>query len=108
MASPDNKTIERIRNKALQSCCKFRVAALGFNKAGICVATSTNRPRFSRKGGGNHAEILIMREAKKKGITHILICRIGSGGALRPIDPCPNCQKIADRLNIQITTIPEK
>lgn len=108
MANLDNKTIERIAKKAEQSICKFRVAALGFNRDGICVASNTNKPRFSRYNGGIHAEALMMRNARKKGIVRILICRVGASGILRPIDPCPNCQAIADKLGITIETVPRE
>jgi hypothetical protein len=47
----------------------------------------------------------IMVQARKYGIVRILICRVGKGGNLRPIDPCPNCKKVADKLDIKIETI---
>jgi cytidine deaminase len=84
--------IQRAIKKAEQSTCKMKVAALGFNRDGVCVSAKTNKPRFQRKGGGMHAERLVMEEAKVKGIVKILICRIGKGSELRPIDPCPACQ----------------
>ena len=96
----------RLIKKASQSICKFRVAALGFNSEGVCVASASNRPRFSHKGGGIHAERKLM-ELKSKGIVKILICRIGNGGDLLPIDPCETCQKIADKLGIRIVSIKE-
>jgi len=108
MANPDKSTIERLRNKAKQSTCKFRISALGFNKSGICVIARSNKQQFSRKGGGFHAERLVMQEARSRGVCRILICRIGKGGAMRPIDPCPQCQSIADKLGIIIDTIPEE
>jgi hypothetical protein len=49
-----------------------------------------------------------MKEARRKGITRILICRVGAGGTLRPIDPCSKCQAIADKLGIVINTVPEE
>ena len=48
-----------------------------------------------------------MREAKAKGIVKILICRVGRSGELRPIKPCDTCQKIADKLGIEIVSIQE-
>ena len=96
---------ERMIRKAKQSICKFRLCAFGFNRDGICVATATNSPRFSHKGGGLHAEEKIFFSAKSKGIVKILICRIGSGGTIRPIDPCERCSKIAEKLGIKIETI---
>lgn len=104
-----NKSIiKRAINKAKQSICKFKIAALGFNQNGDCVITRTNAPGFNRKGGGKHAEARIMMYAKRRGITKILICRIGNSGNLLPINPCESCQKIADKLNIKIETIKDQ
>lgn len=99
--------IEKAIKKAEQSTCKMKVAALGFNRDGACVSAKTNKPRFKRKGGGMHAERLVMAEAKTKGVIKIVICRIGKGSEIRPINPCPICQGIADKLGIKIETIHE-
>lgn len=98
--------VERAMRKAAQSNCRFLVAAMGFNKAGVVVSAKTNRPRFCREGGGEHAEQLVMREAKRKGVVRILICRVGRKGTLLPIDPCPRCQKTSEKLGIEIITVP--
>lgn len=99
--------IERAIRKAEQSPCKMRVAAIGFNKSGIPIMTRSNKPtQFGKRGGGKHAERQIMAEAGPRGIKTIIICRIGGNGVLRPIDPCPTCQAIADKLGIKIYTIP--
>lgn len=97
--------INRAIRKAAQSICKFRIAALGLNKDGICVMARTNRPMFARKGGGIHAEEQILAVAKTKGIVRILICRIGRGGDILPIEPCSRCQSIADKLGVEIDSI---
>ena len=97
----------RLIKKASQSICKFRVAALGFNSEGVCVASASNRSRFSHKGGGWHAEESLFVIARRKGIVKILICRIGTGSNLRPIDPCERCSKIAEKMGIRIETIME-
>lgn len=88
--------------KALQSSCKFRVSAIGFNKKMECVAKATNISRFPWKSGGMHAERRLMNMAKRKGIKSILICRVGKSGNLRPIDPCPTCAQKAKELNIKL------
>lgn len=100
--------VERAMRKSSQSICRFYVAALGFNKAGVCVITRTNRPRFSRHGGGLHAEQLVMQQAKRCGVVRILICRVGRSGILRPIIPCENCAKIAKKLGIEIVSVPDE
>lgn len=105
---PNRHVIYRLRNKASQSICKFRVSALAFNKSGVCIMARTNRPFISRKGGGKHAEAILMQSARAKGITCILICRIGLGGKILPIHPCKNCAAIAKKLGIKIITIQEE
>ena len=107
MAKIDIKFVNKARKKAKESICRSRISALGFNRQGVCVLAKTNKPRFSRPGGGMHAEKLIMLQAKKKGIIKILICRIGLGGDIRPIHPCKGCQKLADKLGITIESINE-
>jgi cytidine deaminase len=98
--------LDAAMHKAKQSICRFKVAALGFNRDGDCVVKATNQPRFVRHGGGIHAEQRIFKVAKEKGVVAILICRVGNTGKLLPIDPCPACRKTAEDLNIRIVTVP--
>jgi len=86
----------------------MKVVALGFNSKNVCLITSTNKPRYSKKGGGLHAEEVIFREAKRLGIVRILICRVNESEEFLPIDPCPRCSKIANKMNIVIDTIQPK
>ncbi len=99
------KIKQKAINKALQSCCTFRISALGFNKRGELVFSATNISRFDRKGGSVHAEMQVMKQAKRKGIYTIIICRTNNNGDLLPIEPCENCKKIADKLGIKIISI---
>jgi cytidine deaminase len=94
-----------LRKKALQSSSKFRISAIGLNGKGECVAKAFNKPRFSRKGGGIHAEALIMRSAHQKGVKTIFICRINRSGRFLPIEPCVACRKKAEELGIKIVSI---
>jgi deoxycytidylate deaminase len=98
--------LQLLVKKAAQSTCRYRVAALGFNRNGDCVAKATNLHRFGHKGGGLHAEMRVMAQAKRKGVRSILICRIGNGGALKPIEPCECCARKAAELGIKITSVP--
>jgi hypothetical protein len=92
--------------KARQSICRNKVAAIGLNWNGDVVSKKFNRPRFSRKGGGVHAEMEVMHEAKRKGVVAIIICRIsGENGSFLPIDPCPTCKEKAEELGIKIYSI---
>jgi len=97
--------ISRLKLKAMQSTCRSRVAALGFNRKGECVASSVNQPFLYRRGGGLHAEEQLFKVARKRGIVKILICRVGGSGVLRPIDACKSCSKTADKLGITISSI---
>lgn len=103
--SKDSHIIKRVAKKAAQSGCRFLIAAMGFNRKGQVVIIKTNRSRFDRLGGGIHAEIQVMRLAKRYGIVEILIGRVGRAGVLRPIEPCENCLKVANKLGIKINSI---
>jgi len=102
----DRQFILRAAAKASQSKCNAKIAALGFNPSGQCVAKAFNQKRFLRKGGGLHAEMILMREARRKGIVSILLCRVGKSGDLLPVDPCPTCAQKAAELGIKIFTVP--
>jgi hypothetical protein len=83
--------------------CRFQICAVGLNRKGLPIFR-TNTPRFPSKGGGLHAEARIMAEYGE--LVHtILIVRVNRRGDLRPIHPCPQCQKLADRLGIRILPI---
>ena len=58
------------------------------------------------KGAGLHAERRLMQKYGEA-ISKIVICRTNGNGKMLPIDPCQNCQKIADKLGIVIESIKE-
>jgi len=89
--------------KASKSMCHTKCAALGFNSKGDLVMKAVNRPRFSREGGGVHAEMRIMH--KRPSVKTILLCRVNSRGAILPLDPCPTCANKARELGITIKTV---
>lgn len=96
--------ILKARKKAQQSSSKYRISAIALDKNGKILATAVNQPRFSRKGGGIHAELLALRKGGPK--THsIMLCRIGNGGDLLDVNPCENCQRILDKLGIKVYSI---
>jgi deoxycytidylate deaminase len=105
MASISKKVVVRLAAKAEQSTCKFRVAAIGLNHNGDIVAVGVNKPFRQTKGGGIHAEMEVMRYARRRGVVKIIIGRIGRGGAFRPIDPCENCAAYAKKLGIKIESV---
>jgi len=91
--------------KARQSSCTYRVSAIGLNKRGEVLGSTTNRHRSIHPVKGNiHAEIALIHKYGKQ-LRTIIICRVGNGGDILPIHPCPNCQRIADSLGIKIETV---
>jgi len=96
--------VERLIKKAAQSHCRHGVSAVALDKRGKVLGYSVNKPRFYRKGGGYHAEMLLMARYRSH-IKTIIICRVGSGGDLLPIRACDSCTAKADQLGISIRSI---
>lgn len=96
--------LDRLIKKAATSLCHFHVAAIGLDYRGNVIIAKVNSPRFTRKGGGNHAEMVLMRSAPKS-LRTIIIVRVNRRGELMPIDPCPACARKAAELGIQIRTL---
>ena len=94
----------RLINKAKQSQCAYKIAAIALSKKKNIIAYSINSFRFSKSNGGIHAERELMQKYGSK-IENIIICRVNKNGTLLPIEPCKTCQKIARKLNIKITAI---
>jgi hypothetical protein len=93
--------IDRLVRKAEQSDCRYKVGAMGLNRRGEVVGLATNQHRFARKGGTVHAELHLMRKAGPS-LRKIIICRIGTGGRILPIDPCCVCAEKAAENGIEI------
>ena len=96
--------VKRAVKKAIQSDCRYRISAIGLNKKGEVFCSVTNRQRFYYKGGGKHAEMLLM-ETAGKGLKTIIICRVGLSNSILPIKPCPMCNAKADELGIKIISV---
>jgi cytidine deaminase len=97
------RLLKIIQKKALDSNCRYKIAALGFNKRMELVCKSFNKKRFYRKGGGIHAEMAVMKSSKS--IRTIIICRINQSGNFLPIEPCSICREKARELGIKILTV---
>lgn len=92
--------------KAVKSVCKYKISAIGFNHKGEIIGSVVNQPRFSKPNGGWHAEALLIGRYGSN-LKTIIICRVNKNGGLCPISPCKNCQKLADKYGIKITSIME-
>ncbi|HPM74120.1 MAG TPA: cytidine deaminase [Saccharofermentans sp.] len=98
--------LEHLSKKAKKSICHYKIAAIGLNKRGEVLGTCFNRPRFTKYGGGIHAEQALIHKYYKKGLKTIYIYRVTKGSDRpAPIDPCEVCLKIAKKLGIKIISI---
>jgi hypothetical protein len=99
--------ITLMKNKASRSPSKIKISAIAFDNKGDILGTVTNsfnNWEIPRKSTGKHAErTLIARYGEL--IKTILICRVGLGGNILPIDPCPTCQKVAKKYGIKIVSV---
>lgn len=91
-------------SKAKQSICTYRISCIGLNKRGEILGSSTNKFGRCGKGLGRHSEIELIKKYGKR-IKVIILCRIGCGGDVLPIEPCKNCQKVIDKMGIKVYTI---
>lgn len=102
-----------LQSKAKRSSCTYRVAAIAFDKKGDILGHVTNKHSewdvvtktgSGRAGTSKHAERLLLSRYSGN-VKTILICRVGHSGVLRPIDPCPACRKVADKLGVKIVSL---
>jgi hypothetical protein len=101
--------LRKLINKAKKSRCRYKVAAVAFNRKGDVLGTAYNVPHLPYKHGGKHPEsTLILRYGKK--IHHIFVIRVSGkdGQFLHSIKPCKVCQSLADRYRVKIVTVDEK
>lgn len=90
--------------KAQQSPCRYKISAIGLNKKDEIIIKSMCKPRFSRKGGGVHAEMEVMLKGGKA-VKKILLFRTNLSGDLLPIEPCETCRTKAMELGVKIIPI---
>jgi len=100
MVKPDKETLLLAVRKTRKKPCKYRIAAICYSDNRL-LGISYNRPRFSRKGGGVHAEMSALQRWGTE-ITQMTLVRFGNDDNLLPIHPCVNCRKVLDRLGILV------
>jgi tRNA(Arg) A34 adenosine deaminase TadA len=96
----------RLQIKASKSDCRYKVAAIGIDRRGRTIAIAHNTHRLMKRGGGNHAELNLIRKCPKS-LKTIIICRVGNSGILRAIEPCESCKRLCSRMKIKIVTVGE-
>ena len=104
MKLDDPSIVSLAIRKARQSSCRHKISAIGISKKGDIIGTATNRPRFDHASGSSHAEAVLMLSCGKN-LRTIIICRVGKGGMVKPIDPCATCLEKANELGIKIVSV---
>ncbi len=104
MKCNQSQIFERLYKKALESICRYRIAAIGIDYRGTPITIANNQPRNLYKGGGIHAEQRVMYKSPKS-LKKIIIIRVGDSGEVRPIEPCDICAEKAAELGIKIESI---
>ena len=94
--------IKKARKKSKKNPCKYKVAAICYDKRNNLLGIAYNVPRFEHKGGGTHAEMMALQ---KWGVTikRMTLIRFGNGGDLLPIEPCKSCKRVLDKLGVKVT-----
>lgn len=103
-----------LREKASHSPCTYKISAVAFDAKGDILGHTTNshslnwnvleKEKVGRAGTATHAERRLLSQYGSL-IKTIVICRTGRSGELRPIDPCPVCQKAAAKYGIKIVSV---
>ena len=105
---------ELLKEKASHSPCTYKISAIALDAKGDILGHVTNshskgwnildKQPIGRSGTACHAERRLIQQYSQL-IKTIIICRVGRSGKLRPIDPCPSCQKAAAKYGIKIISI---
>ena len=103
-----------LKEKAAHSPCTYKISALAFDSKGDILGHVTNshsknwdileKEKVGRAGTALHAERRLIQRYGQL-IKTIVICRVGRSGSIRPIDPCPACQKVASKYGIKIISM---
>lgn len=100
---------DRLLAKAKQSASTYRIAGCAISKKGEVLGFAVNAPARSSanlvgKYTGRHAEAALIQRYGDN-VKTIVILRIGLGGDIRPIEPCPKCSKLAEKYGIKIISV---
>lgn len=98
------ENLDRAVKKATKSFCRYKIAALGFDRRGDFIGSTVNRCRLERIHGAEHAEALLISHYRSS-LKTIVICRTNKNGGVLPVHPCPLCLSMAKKYGIKIKTI---
>ena len=96
----------RMKKKAALSPSQYRVSCVALDSSGDILGFTTNKFRKDNVepfyGSGLHAEALACAKFGPMDLKTLIIMRVGNAGDLLPIDPCPQCQKMAAKMGVKI------
>lgn len=109
-AATDNPIIiQRLWKKAHTSPSQYRISCVALNKKGEVLGYTTNKFRKDNIkpliGSGLHSEQIAIAKYAPLGLKTLIIMRIGLSGAILPIDPCEDCQKMARKYGVKILSV---
>lgn len=100
--------LNRMKRKAANNSSQYHLAAAGFDKKGELLSIETNSFRKNdvgiHKGSGYHCEMRLVHRHGQK-LRSILLLRIGNAGDILPIDACPKCAAVLNKLGVKIMPI---
>ena len=98
----------RMKRKAASNSSQYHLAAAGFDEKGELLSIETNSFRRdnigTKKFSGYHCELRLAHRHGQK-LHSIVLLRIGNAGDILPIDPCPKCKAVLDKLGVRIMPI---
>lgn len=109
VAKIDPTLFMRLRKKARTAPSQYRISCVALDKKGDVIGYTTNKFRKDNIqqlfGSGMHSEMLCMAKYFPMGAKTLIIMRVGNAGDVLPIDPCEQCQKMADKLGVKILSV---
>jgi len=103
----DKSLIKKAYKRSTFTYCKFKVCAFCYDRRGRLLGITYALPRFNKQGGGLHAEMLGLQRWGTR-IKRITLVRFGKSGDFLPIDPCKNCNRVLNKLNIKVDILESK
>lgn len=99
----------RMKKKAAASPSQYRISCVALNSSGDVLGFTTNKFRKDNiepfYGSGLHAEQYCLARYGSLDVKTLIIMRIGNAGDILPIDPCPQCQKMAAKMGVKIFSV---
>ena len=104
----DTHLFSRMLKKASAGPSQYHLSVAAFDKKGDLLGVVSNSFRRDRiqpiKYSGAHAEMRAVHRWGPK-IKTMILMRVGNGGNILPIDCCPKCQAVLEKMGIRVEAI---